>query len=394
MKQSSDKIIRGLLAIMLTLVVSFGYAQSVSQDFDDNDINVLEASCWESTDFTLTDSDSINSGASAPMGVADIESDYLDSASLTSPYIYFDATGTVTFTHKMSAHNGSEVSAGLEVEIIDPAGNSTTILTHSYKSFGVISPPAATVVRMESINVSWTGYYRIKWSWVSEGNRDTITNTGYGNAYIDDISIGGSFAAESSNEFNGYCPGLFYLKDTVCAGEEDASYTPLGANATGHTYSWSFTGTSGGTIDNSVTASNEQIEVDWNWVSGNYQLLSQESAIGSYKGNKTYYDVYVRQAPSMVSIIQNDTVCDGSVVSVVFTLSGTAPFEITFVDELGTHTVTASTTTYTYTPSAHMDNIEVISVEDAYGCLAEEDDLLSLWLYYFVNPSTGLIVRY
>lgn len=392
MKRNSNIIETKLLSLAFVLACFASIGQTVTEDFDHNDISTLQSYCWESSDFYVTDTDSINAGASSPIGVADLDGSYSDSASLTSPYIYFDGTGNITFNHKMSAHNGSEIHAGLQLQVISTSGIVTTVFSHDYKDFGVIAAPAATVTQSESVAVVWNGYYRIRWKWSATANVDTSTSAGYGDAYIDDIAMSGTFSADSSAEYNGYCPGIFYLTDSVCSGESDVAYSPLGADPTIHSYSWSFTGTSGGTIDNSITANDDVIQVDWNMVTGSYQLLAQESSIGMYQGNKTYYDVYVGTSSVSAVITQGDTVCDGGVVPIKFTFTGTGPFQITFDDELGSHSATVSGTTYTYVPSGHIDNIDVTSLKDGYGC--SPASLPSLWLYYFVNPSTGLIVRW
>lgn len=376
------------LVLGTVFLSTIGHAQTVSEDFNQGGYNSLQSRCWESTNFEVNSNNPITTtspkkhGATVDMSSTSIW-DIFSQSTLTSPYIYFDGSGNVTFKHKADHDYPWYVYSQLDLYLLSPDGTmSASVFTHNYKYFTAWGNGDPTLVQNSTLPITWTGYYRLIWVW-----QDFASTTEF---YIDDIVIEGSKSADTTQEYQGFCPAIMYAADTVCGGEQDDQRTTLYPRAS-RSYAWSFTGATGGTFDLSLTTNDQTVETDWTVTNGDYQILAQESANGNYAGNKTYFDIHVLDQPTG-DVDQVDTLCENIGGDIVFTFTGTGPFTFTFQDDLGLHTLVSNSTTYTYTPSGPIEYITLQSVIDGNGCPADNSVFFTYYIDSHARPSTGLII--
>lgn len=365
---------------MLFLLCSTSIFAQVEEDFDHNNVSTSESDCWEFDDATVSKPNSsiaLNNGSDRPLGDATI-SGFSGSSSITSPYIEFDGSNTIAFQHKLLAATGGYVN--LTVRIIDPSGaTAATVLSHDYRWWYMNVNGDPTDGTSESIAVNYTGYGKVQftWSWL-----DASTN-----GYVDNISIDGDNAADGTQESNGYCPAYMEVYDTLCSASSNISYEAL-YNDISHTYTWTFTGTSPGTIDNSITSNDGEIELDVDSVSGDYILKAVESG----SGHQTYYYIHVNPLPTLDYDI--DSICLEEAYDIELTLTGTAPWtvEYEYTGSSGTQSINISSSPYTLSMPGTADTFEFIQVTDGEGCINSADFLPEVTVPYYPKPGpTGAI---
>lgn len=367
----------GLVVLFLLCSVSI-FAQ-VTEDFDHNNVSTSEGNCWEFDGATVSKpnaSNAINVGGNRPLGDAAFSGTTGD-ASIMSPYVYFEGTSTIEFQHKLEDETGGY--ANLTVSLVDPSGTTVqTILNHTYRFLYISINGNPETVISESINVNYDGYAQLKfyWTWY-----DAATN-----GYVDEISIGGSNAADGSQESGGYCPAVMEVYDTICSASSNVSYEAL-YNQASRNYTWTFTGSSAGTIDQSITSNDSEVELDVDSISGDYTLKAVEST----SGHQTYFYIHVNPLPTIAYSI--DSICLEEAYDMEITLTGTAPWTVQYeYTGSGTQSVNISSSPYTIHMPGTADSFNFIQVTDDEGCTNSADFLPDVVIPYFPKPGpTGAI---
>lgn len=370
------------LFLFLLLAGQSMLGQTVIENYNTGSINQRESACWLFDDFEINNNNPINTGGNRKHGATvgmDAGSWWWGTsrAGFTTPFYYFNGTGTITFKHKADDDDYSFLAGGyLRVYLISPYNGATTVRTHVYKQVSFFNqrpngPPDVT--QNTTINITWTGFYRVEWEWVDYSS----ANTDY---YIDDISIDTA-------------TGVFTETDIVCL-DESATHTPTGAvNTTSpfdFEYTWNWVGTPGGTLTTQTT-NDRTAAVDWNVGPGTYRLRSVETYDnGNCNGRIFYIDVTVRQQPNYTASV--DTVCEDFPPLLHFEgNNGTAPYDISYNDGSGVQTFTTIGSTATRSLNANATSVDIISVTDANGCPVDAATLGSIPISYHPTPATGPI---
>lgn len=157
--------------------------------------------------------------------------------------------------------------------------------------------------------------------------------------------------------------------DTVCAGTLDKVYGITAANANS-TFAWYIDVAAGGTIDNSITASNNEIEIDWGTTPGTYTVYAVETTEWGCLGDSVELTVIINDLPS--ATIESDSVCEGFDPTLTFVVTGEFPVTIDFTDGTNNYTTVAASSphTYTITGAGYTVNqtIDITSVVDDNTC--------------------------
>lgn len=380
---------------ILLLLFSTGaatYGQTLEEDYNNGSINQRETDCWifENFEFSSGNSNPINSsggekkhGATAGMdsyNFFDI-STWFSNASMTTPFVYFDGTGTINFQHKAEIDDYSILAGGyLDLYLIDPDGNYVfpSVFDHTYRipSFFNQHPDGpAEIAQTESVAITWTGLYRLQWIWNDYSDAET-------EYFIDDIVIDTS--------------GVPFIEtDTVCF-EEVVQHTPDDAVSAGapynFEYTWSWVGTTGGTLT-AQTTNDRTAQVDWNVGPGTYRLKSVETYDnGNCNGRTFYIDVTVIEQPNFA--ISLDTVCEGFAPTMFFDgLVGKVPFTVTYNDGSGSKNFT-TTGVENILLSTDAIQVDITDVVDDNGCHADPALLIAYPIHYHPKPNTDPIYHY
>lgn len=181
--------------------------------------------------------------------------------------------------------------------------------------------------------------------------------------------------------------------DSVCAGEQDVVYGISGAAASS-SYSWSLSDPTAGTIDNSVSANNSTIEIDWSTMVGTYTLRAIEMTANGCYGDTVTLDVVINPLPTATLV--GDSICEDFSGTLTFNLTGTAPWTINYTDGTNNFTATATSSPYVVTTPTYTTNqtITVTSVTDGSGCAADPSTLPTAQIYVYPKPTTGPIYHY
>lgn len=201
--------------------------------------------------------------------------------------------------------------------------------------------------------------------------------------------------------------GLFWLlsvaasaqttvTDSVCVNSNDVTYGITGANPSS-TFAWGFApGFSAlGTIDNSVTPNNSEIEIDWGAISGSTRIYAVEQSADGCYGDTVFLDIILNDLPTVA--LTGDVVCEGDTSSVLLTLTGTAPWDVVLSDGTNTYNYTVNTANPTLAvgvQAAGTANITVVSVSDANGCAADLSGVTPATVTINAKPSTGGIYHF
>ena len=182
--------------------------------------------------------------------------------------------------------------------------------------------------------------------------------------------------------------------DSVCAGTQDKVYGITSANPTS-TFTWYIDAAAGGTIDNSVTTSNNEIEIDWGMTPGTYTVYAVETTEWGCLGDSVQLTVIINDLPS--ALIASDSVCAGFDPTLTFTVTGQFPVTIDFTDGTNNYSTvaTASPHVYTMTGAGYTTNqtIDITSVVDDNTC-SEVSPVTGVNVVIHPAASTGLIYHY
>lgn len=376
-----------VLLLLFMIQVTAVFAQSITENYNNGSINQRESDCWEFENFEINQSNPINTPGGEKKHGATVDMDgvsIITSSGFTTPFIYFDGTGTISFKHKAESDSYSLLGGGfLTVFLIDPYGNQVTpvIFDHTYRQPGFTTAQqhpdgAAEVTQQASVLVSTPGYYKVEWQWV-----DYLT--AYTEYFIDDISIDTASTSYSETA-------------TVCLNETEL-HTPstavTGGDPYNFEYTWSWVGTAGGTIIEQ-TSNDRTASIDWNVGAGTYRLKVQETyENGSCNGRTTYIDVTVLDEPTFA--IEIDTVCEGFQATMSFEgLVGDAPFTVTYNDGTGSKNFTTTGSSKDVLLDADATSVTITDVEDSNGCHADAALLTAYPIYYHPSPTTNPIYHY
>ncbi len=181
--------------------------------------------------------------------------------------------------------------------------------------------------------------------------------------------------------------------DTVCAATLDKVYGVTGSDPTSN-YSWYISNPAAGTIDNSITANDSEIEIDWGTITGTVTLYVVETTADGCIGDSVQLDVVINPLPTIA--IVSDSVCEGYSATLTVTLTGQAPWTIDYTDGTNTYQSIAASSPHTislptYTTS---QTITITGVTDGNTCDADGSTLPSTGVVIFPKPVTGPIYHY
>lgn len=184
------------------------------------------------------------------------------------------------------------------------------------------------------------------------------------------------------------------VTDSVCAGSQDHVYGITAANATS-TFTWYIDAAAGGTIDNSITPSNNEIQIDWGTTPGTYTVYAVETTEWGCLGDSVELTVIINELPS--AIVSSDSVCEGFDPTLTFTVTGEFPVTIDFTDGTNTYSTvaTASPHVYTMTGAAYTTSqtIDITSVVDDNTC-SEVAPVTGHQVIIHPAANTGAIYHY
>lgn len=302
-----------LLLTYLLLLLAVILSGQITENFDGS-VQDARSGCWDlpkKISIVNSSDQAINTGSGKPL----LKSGGLNgtSFSVKSPYIKFNNSGIITFKHRLH-NNNVGVSRILTINIIDGSGNViATPYVYDYIAEGTDVQPQTA-----GFNIRWSGIYRVEylWSGVSGG----------ASGLIDDVYIDGTYATTD----DGRCVQMPSLIDTVCSGYSDRRYSIYYPNPTSNYY-WYLGDPTAGTIDNSITANNSSIEVDWNGVLGTYLLYVYEVSNEGCMGDTVDMAVLIDTTTSVVHLTV-DTTCEGFSPTARFTFTGMSPWVVEYTD--------------------------------------------------------------
>ncbi len=367
-----------LLLTLFTVPLFNTLKAQVTQNFNHNSTATANASCWDLSNGVSirgTGGDAINTGVDEPF----LRTNNLNNQtySLKTPFVKFNGTGIIAFNHKLHNTNMGTVRE-LQVKILDQSGNTVnTPFTYDY-----VAAATPTTTQAEAVTVAWSGIYQVEFEWTGSG--------GAARGVIDDISIHGSYASDSSLNNNGVCPAMSIPTDTICSSYADQEYKIYNP-VSGSNYSWFISNPAAGTIDNSITADNSTIQIDWSGTSGLYTLNVYETSSTGCIGDTVQMDVIVDTLPTVDVII--NPVCAGSAPTATFTFTGTAPWVVSYTDGTTTYTDTVASSPFVKTLPAYVSSqtLTVLSLDQNTACSADPASLPSVPIVINPKPSTGLI---
>lgn len=181
--------------------------------------------------------------------------------------------------------------------------------------------------------------------------------------------------------------------DSVCAGTQDKVYgiTSPDANST---YTW-YLANAAGTIDSSVTSNNSEIQIDWNSTPGTYTLYAVETTQYGCVGDSVSLDIVINPLPTVTVSI--DTACSGYAPNMTLTLTGTAPWTVSYTDGTNSNSVIATSSPFIVPLTAYTSttNIDITGVTDSHNCDADAAGLpTGTPAVIRPKPSTGAIYHY
>lgn len=377
-----------VLLLLFLIQVTAVFAQSITENYNNGSINQRESDCWEFENFEINQSNPINTPGGEKKHGATVDMDSYDffdisswssTSSFSTPFLYFDGTGSLSFKHKADQDDYAYLSAAyLNVYLISPTGVASNIFGHTYHQISLFNDNPdgdPDVTQTESMTLS-SGYYRVVWEWVDIGDAES-------EYFIDDISIDTA--------------STFYTETATVCLNETVLHTPsiavTGGDPYSFEYTWSWVGTAGGTITEQ-TSNDRTASIDWNVGAGTYRLKVQETyENGSCNGRTTYIDVSVLDEPTFS--IEIDTVCEGFQATMSFEgLVGDAPFTVTYNDGTGSKNFTTTGSSRDVLLDADATSVTITDVEDSNGCHADAALLTAYPIYYHPSPTTNPIYHY
>lgn len=181
--------------------------------------------------------------------------------------------------------------------------------------------------------------------------------------------------------------------DTVCAETQDKVYGITGSNAAS-TYNWYISNPAAGVIDNSITANDSEIQIDWGVITGMVSLYAVETTSDGCIGDSVTLDILINPLPTVAVV--SDSVCEGFSATLTFSLTGAAPWIIDYTDGTTNFTDTAVSTPYVATlpPYVSSQTITVTALSDANGCSGDAAGLPTVPVIIHPTPVTGPIYHY
>src|SRR5690606_26264773 len=134
--------------------------------------------------------------------------------------------------------------------------------------------------------------------------------------------------------------------DSICVNSLDVHYGIQAATSTS-IFTWACSSRYPvlGTIDTTATAVDSVITIDWGSTSGLTRIYAIEQTADGCFGDTVYLDVYLDELPTV--LISGSNVCPTDSSSVVFDLTGQAPWNIEINDGTNTFNYVTSTTPFT-----------------------------------------------
>ncbi len=204
----------------------------VTENFNHGNECISRLNCWKfwCVDVKSWCSYSINTGSERPAAVTSklrgirwCGKAYYSKAKLYSPWTNFNGTGNVSFKHKLDDNSGRYNK--LKAYLIDAQGNHGPKIFEYVYNHNYNSPNGnPTTVQTESIPVTWTGVYRIKWVWLGYG--------GDSRGVMDDIVIDGDYSANPCKRCKPIIPQACVDTDGdgCCDDEDDYPNDPTKCN--------------------------------------------------------------------------------------------------------------------------------------------------------------------
>lgn len=181
--------------------------------------------------------------------------------------------------------------------------------------------------------------------------------------------------------------------DSVCAGTLDKVYGISSANPNS-TFNWYISDPTAGTVDNSITTNNSEIQIDWGTTVGTYTIYAVETTEFGCVGDSVQLDVVLNPLPT--ATIAADTVCEGFAPTLTVTLTGTAPWTIDYTDGSNTYSTVANSSPHTVVlnPYTTSQTISVTGVTDDNDCDGDNSLLPSTPVVINPKANTGSIYHY
>ncbi len=187
--------------------------------------------------------------------------------------------------------------------------------------------------------------------------------------------------------------GQVTYTDSVCAGSQDVVYGVTGPVASS-TYNWWLSNPAVGTIDNSITSNNNQIEIDWGITTGTYTLYVQETSSNGCLGDTVSLNIIINPLPTVAIVA--DSVCEGFAATLTLTLTGQSPWTVDYTDGSNNYQTIAASSPHTVSLPAYTTSqtITITGVTDGNTCDADPAGLPSTGVVIFPKPTTGAIFHY
>ena len=358
---------------------------TVYQNFNQS-VNQI-GDCWQWENMKITTKNTLFS-ANQKKALTGTVVDGDPAYTFTSPLINFIGTGNISFYHKLDYDNG--LHRELRLVLLDQGENQVAVLhNHVYIDSLTGTRPNGnpTLNYYTSHPVTFSGNYFLRWETVSKG--------GTSFSMFDNIEIDGYDQSDGSNDNGyGYCRADDVVYDTICAGSNYRHVVPY--PIPGSPWSWEFTSPSGGSIDSSHVAGNQDTAIMLQWdfsASGDYLLEATETR---RPYNTTTYSVefriHVLPVPSLNFSI--DTVCPGEYHTADFDFSASdGPWTVTYTDGDSTYTDTFSASPSQKTLGIYSadKNVQILSLVGANGCPADTNNLPQATATFYPSPNTGPI---
>ena len=181
--------------------------------------------------------------------------------------------------------------------------------------------------------------------------------------------------------------------DSVCAGSVDVVYGVNGVPATSN-LQWWLDDPSAGTIDNSISANNDEIQIDWGVTAGDYTLFVVETTDNGCLGDTIELPVRINDLPTAI-VALDSAVCEGFGTTITFTFTGEAPWDVEYTDGTNNYTFTTSSNPHAEPVGAYTSTqtIDVVSVTDGNDC-DEASPQTGLSITIYPGATTGPIYHY
>jgi LruC domain-containing protein len=190
------------VSILVGFALTISTFSQVSNNFESGNRAIDKNNCWQFNSTTVTASTEIEGNYNGQSGILSGGTHFL-----ISPWVKFTKPGNLTFSHRMSADNGT--SRILNVYLMDQTDQIIQVL-YSYDYEGDKSKLINSVV-----NLNLSGVYRIKWQFGGTG--------GSSKGLLDLIYIPGDYYSDpTANNGSGNCSMVIERPDTDKDGVVDS----------------------------------------------------------------------------------------------------------------------------------------------------------------------------